>query len=253
MSSDRPLKASSSKSSCEPEGPLTKDGCQLVYSNADFIVVDKPPGSNLHRNDRSESLVDRLKLALGVESLFLAHRLDDDTSGLLLLAKHKAAAGELGQLFERGGVAKSYLALADGKPQKKQGSVVGDLHKARNGNYRLSRSRANPSRTHFFSFSLGSGRRLYLLRPYTGKTHQLRVVMKSLGVPILGDRRYGPSAQASDWDRLYLHAFALKFSLAGHHYEFQRLPDVGREFAVGACQAALLDLASPWSLAWPDL
>ncbi|GAB3380405.1 pseudouridine synthase [Spongiibacter taiwanensis] len=252
MSLNRPRKVSSNKSSCAPEDTLTEDGCQLIYSNADFIVVDKPAGSNLHRNDRGESLVDRLKKALGLNSLFLVHRLDDDTSGLLMLAKHPAAAQEFGRLFANDGVAKCYVALADGKPKKKQGRVVGDLLKARNGNYRLSQDRVNPSRTHFFSYSLSPGRRLYLLRPYTGKTHQLRVVMKSLGVPILGDRRYGPAEQQGCWDRLYLHAYSLQFSLAGQPYEFQRLPTVGREFAVGACQAALLDLASPWSLAWPD-
>ena len=86
MSLNRPRKVSSNKSSCAPEDTLTEDGCQLVYSNADFIVVDKPAGSNLHRNDRGESLVDRLKKALGLNSLFLVHRLDDDTSGLLMLA-----------------------------------------------------------------------------------------------------------------------------------------------------------------------
>lgn len=251
MSSSGPPPASKRKSNCAPDSLLTRDGCQLVFDHDDFVVVDKPAGSNLHRNDKGESLVDRLKAGLGLDSLHLVHRLDDDTSGLLILAKHAVAAAAFGRLFEQGQIAKYYVALAEGRPRKKQGSVVGDLSKTRDGNYRLNHSRLHPSRTHFFSVSLGPGRRLYVLRPYTGKTHQLRVVMKSLGVPILGDRRYGAAQARDHWDRLYLHACALTFTLAGQQYQLYRAPSQGREFGDGACVAALLNLAAPWSLAWP--
>lgn len=222
---------------------------RLVFSGKDFLIIDKPAGSNVHRNHHESSLVDCIKADLGLNALHLVHRLDDDTSGLLILAKHGQAAAEFGRLFEQRQVDKFYLALASGKPSKKQGAVTGDLEKTRGGNYRLSRNSTNPSRTHFFSYALLPGKRLYLLKPYTGKTHQLRVVMKSLGVPILGDRRYGPST--TDSDRMYLHAYALAFSYQGERYQFICPPEQGQAFHDGGFVRALLNLPPPWSMLWP--
>jgi len=87
---------------------------------------------------------------------------------------------------------------------------------ARNGSWKLLRSVENPAVTQFFSFGLTPGLRLYLLKPHTGKTHQLRVALKSLGVPLLGDTRYG----ADKSDRAYLHAWQLAFELDGKSYQF---------------------------------
>jgi len=224
---------------------------ELVKDTADYIVIDKRPGVNLHRNNTKQSLVDILNADFPGESLHLVHRLDDATSGLLLLAKNPGAAAEFGALFANREVEKYYLAVADGKPSKKQGAVVGDIKKSRSGSYLLSRTRSNPSLTQFFSYSLGEGRRAYLLKPYTGKTHQLRVVMKSLGVPIFGDRRYGPTIQ--DSDRMYLHATALRFTFRGEEREYISLPKEGQLFADGGLATALLDCQTPWALPWPSL
>jgi tRNA pseudouridine32 synthase/23S rRNA pseudouridine746 synthase len=223
----------------------------LIEDAADFIVIDKMPGVNVHRNDAKQSLVDILNADYSGIKFHLVHRLDDATSGLLVLAKNPEAAAELGALFANREIEKYYLALADGKPSKKQGTVVGDIKKSRGGSYLLSRTRSNPSITQFFSYSLGNGRRAYLLKPLTGKTHQLRVVMKSLGSTILGDLRYGPNGQESD--RMYLHATALRFCFRGERYEYVSLPMTGALFADGGLAAALLDCQSPWALQWPSL
>ena len=223
----------------------------LIKDAGDYIVVDKGPGVNLHRNHAKQSLVDILNADFPGVAFHLVHRLDDATSGLLLLAKNPVAAAELGELFANREIEKYYLALGDGKPSKKQGTVVGDIKKSRSGSYLLSRTRSNPSLTQFFSYSVGEGRRAYLLKPYTGKTHQLRVVMKSLGVPIFGDRRYGPSVQ--DSDRMYLHATALRFTFRGEQCQFVSLPQWGALFADGGLAAALLDCQTPWVLQWPSL
>ncbi len=218
----------------------------LLYRHDDFYLIDKHAGVNLHRNQRGSSLLDTLRHELGDEALYLVHRLDDATSGLLLIARNKSAAAQLSAQFSERHVQKFYIALADGKPRKKQGLVVGDIVKARNGSYRLSRSRDNPSRTRFISSAVMPGLRLYLLKPHTGKTHQLRVVMSSLGVPILGDERYGKT----EADRCYLHAFALCFDYGGHHYQFCQQPSSGQRFVDRAVQEALVEWRQPWALNW---
>lgn len=219
---------------------------ELLYCHDDFYLIDKHPGVNVHRNQRGSSLLDAMRDALGDEALYLLHRLDDATSGLLLVGRNKSAAAALSALFSQRTIDKYYLAIADGKPRKKQGLVVGDINKARNGSYRLSRQLSNPSRTRFISSSLSPGRRLYLLRPYTGKTHQLRVVMNSLGAPILGDERYGNVPA----DRCYLHAYSLCFDYRGEHYAFAHAPAQGQHFADRAVRSALVEWRQPWALTW---
>jgi tRNA pseudouridine32 synthase / 23S rRNA pseudouridine746 synthase len=220
---------------------------RVVADEGDFLVIDKSPGSNLHRNDQERSLLDVLKADFGGIPLYLVHRLDDATSGLLLLAKTSSVAATLSGLFAQREIGKYYLALAEGKPKKKQGSVIGDMEKSRNGSYRLRLTRTNPAVTQFFSVSAGAGRRLYLLRPRTGKTHQLRVVLKSLGVPILGDARYRGAAA----DRCYLHAYALVFEYCGKRYQYCCPPTQGEHFLTDEVGAALLNWTQPWQLNWP--
>lgn len=220
---------------------------RVVADHDDFLLINKSPGANLHRNQRGRSLLDQLADDFPAHRLLLVHRLDDVTSGLLLLAKHSAAAAELAEQFRSRAVQKFYLAIADGKPRKKQGLIVGDLEKSRGGSYKLSRRTDNPSRTRFISASVGAGQRLYLLRPETGKTHQLRVVLSSLGVPILGDRRYG----GADSDRAYLHAWVLCFRYGGQDFRFQCAPTYGIRFQSPAVNEALRHWHEPWQLPWP--
>jgi tRNA pseudouridine32 synthase/23S rRNA pseudouridine746 synthase len=224
---------------------------RLLENNEEYLLIDKAPGVNLHRNQHARSLLDVLHSDFPTESFHLVHRLDDATSGLMLIAKNPSAAAEFGNLFANREVEKFYFALAQGKPMKKQGMIVGDIKKSRSGSYLLSRTRSNPSVTQFFSYALENGRRAYLLKPYTGKTHQLRVVMKSLGVPIIGDKRYGPSAQ--EVDRMYLHALALRFTFRGIERQYICPPQIGEGFVDGALQAVLLNCTPPWEIKWPEL
>lgn len=224
---------------------------RLLENNDEYLVIDKAPGVNLHRNQHAQSLVDVLHRDFPGESFHLVHRLDDATSGLMVLAKNPSVAAEFGDLFANREVEKFYFALAKGKPMKKQGMVIGDIKKSRGGSYLLSRTRSNPSVTQFFSYVLESGRRAYLLKPHTGKTHQLRVVMKSLGVPITGDQRYGPSVQEAD--RMYLHAMALRFTFRGVERNYMCAPQIGKDFLDGALQTVLLNCTPPWDIKWPEL
>ncbi|MGL4996125.1 MAG: pseudouridine synthase, partial [Deefgea sp.] len=175
------------------------------------------------------------------------HRLDKMTSGLLLFARHPEAARHLGEQFAEHQIAKFYLAISDAKPSKKQGKIQGGMEKGRGGSWKFVREGGQLATTQFFCYGLGAGLRLFLLRPRTGRTHQLRVALKSLGSPILGDTRYA----GSEADRGYLHAYAIKFSLAGNTYQFICPPTVGTHFQSPECQAQLSQLNAPWGLAWP--
>ena len=214
-----------------------------------FVLVDKPAGVSVHRDEAERSFFDAVRDALGGGYLAPVHRLDKATSGLWLLARTPAAAAELSEQFARRDCEKYYLALSRHKPAKKQGRVAGALIKSRGGSYRLARSGSPWSETRFFSYGLGEGMRLFLLKPLTGRTHQLRVVMKSLGAPILGDVRYGPANEPAD--RCYLHAYALCFSRNGRRFRYTLPPQTGHCFKADALHTQLAKLAEPWTLPWP--
>ncbi|MBE2896487.1 TIGR01621 family pseudouridine synthase [Pasteurellaceae bacterium HPA106] len=207
----------------------------IVYQHPDFLVLDKPPGLSVHKDEHERGLVERVADATGHEKLWLVHRLDKVTSGLLILAKNAQSAVQFQQLFAQKAVEKQYIALAMGKPKKKQGLIIGDMQKARNGSWRLSKTQENPAITRFYSQSVMPNLRLYHLWPKTGKTHQLRVAMKSLGVPILGDRRYA-GEQA---DRTYLHAYALQFAYNGQTIAISCAPKCGQWFQDARVQQAI--------------
>jgi tRNA pseudouridine32 synthase/23S rRNA pseudouridine746 synthase len=230
----------------------------ILYNHSDFLVVNKPFGVGIHcepQQDKSasEGIIAKLQKQLDIPQLYPVHRLDKVTTGLLLVAKNAAAAGALSLLFQNKQINKYYLAVSDQKPKKKQGSVSGEMCPARRGSWKLipkakSGSNANIARTQFFSHSIGDGKRLFLVKPLSGKTHQIRVMMKSLSSPILGDKRYS----GSDADRCYLHAYWLSFSYSNKRFSFLMPPSSGEDFLNDTVTEQLSrEWAHPNSLNWP--
>ncbi|GAB4819452.1 hypothetical protein N2152v2_006498 [Parachlorella kessleri] len=163
----------------------------------------------------------------------LSRRLDTVTSGALVLARDKHTAGLLARDFRLKRVVKYYVALSDRKPSKKMGSVVGDMQKGRRGSWMLARTCHNPAVTRFVSAAVPGrrpGLRGFVLRPETGQTHQLRVALKSLGAPVLGDGRYGQAERARLEDRGYLHCAAMRFQTPGGPVQVVCQPLEGLEF-----------------------
>jgi tRNA pseudouridine32 synthase/23S rRNA pseudouridine746 synthase len=112
----------------------------------------------------------------------------------------------------------------------------------------------NPAITQFLSTSIGSGMRLFLLKPHTGKTHQLRVALKSIGAPILGDSLYHPTRDdCRQMDRAYLHCYALRFQMLGETLRYQCKPDSGEYFYEETFLQALRKYENPWTQRWPKL
>lgn len=218
----------------------------ILEQNQHFIIVDKAPNVNFHTVDNELGIVELVKQHLKLEQLFPVHRLDKMTSGLLVFGKTKEVAAEFGRLFETRNIEKYYLAVSNKKPKKKQGLIKGDMKKGRNGSYLLLKTMLNPAITQFFSYSIEPSIRCYLLKPHTGKTHQLRVAMKSIGAPILGDERYYPKNQSGVG---HLHAWRLSFVLFNKHYTFQANPN----WQFAGLEACLSKIGNTDCIVWPKI
>ena len=214
----------------------------IVYQTNDFIIIYKPCGLSVHKDQSEIGLTTLLAEQLGVPQVWLVHRLDKVTSGLLILALNAESAAEFFRLFAEHRIQKTYLALSNHKPKKKQGLIVGDMQKARNGAWKLCPSKENPAITRFKSVSCEPNLRLFILKPQTGKTHQLRVAMKSLASPILGDALYGKKTEKID--RTYLHAARLQFEFKGQAFDVFIPPKEGEWWHRDAVQSQIQKFGS---------
>lgn len=222
------------------------NGIPVVFENNDLLLVDKPAGMNFHSEEKA-GLVVLLSEQVG-QQIYPVHRLDKMTSGLLLFAKNLPAAQALQSMFEKRQLEKFYLAISIHKPKKKQGWIKGDMLHARRGDWKLAKSIENPAITQFFSESIRPKERAFLLKIHTGKTHQVRVAMKSLSAPIAGDLRYEQKALAEQEQRGYLHAYALRFQWQGERLRFVLPPNTGERFLTDEIQASLENWQQPWRL-----
>lgn len=186
---------------------------EIIYKDENFVVINKAVNISYH----GEGLHDELRASLGCD-IFGVHRLDKLTSGVLIFALNSNIANLLSDLFRQKKVHKVYEAISLHRPSKKQGIIKGDMQKGRNGNWSLTRGSSNPAITKFESKLLApSHRRYFTLYPKTGKTHQLRVALKSIAAPILGDPRYSNDQS----DRMYLHCLEISFELLGREFRFR--------------------------------
>lgn len=205
----------------------------IIKKEADYFIVHKPAGVSFEGESGILSLLRaEFPEALGV------HRLDKETTGLMLFARNKDAQRKLSLLFANKLIEKTYIALSFKKPIKKMGTIKGDLEKGRGGSYYLRRTTSNPSLTKFSSFYDPTTKlRLFILKPLTGQTHQLRVHLKSIGSEILGDARYGNTHS----DRMYLACVGLKFDWCGQRNDYFFYPIKGDHFLDKSIKSLFLE------------
>lgn len=221
---------------------------QVIAEHKDWLLCYKPAGLNFHSEDGHAGFVVQMTELVG-HALWPVHRLDKPTSGLILLAKSQDSCATLSELFAARKVEKYYLAICPSAMKKKQGAVIGDMTKSRRGTFKLLPSKLNPAITQFFSLGIKQGLRICLLRPKTGKTHQLRVMLKSLGAAIIGDANYS----GIESDRLYLHSYAIKFHYDNELFEFAEKPLEGDLFQLDEVNQCISQWQSPWLLNWPKI
>ena len=178
----------------------------ILYRDDDILVLNKPGGIAVHKGKGTTDDLEAHFPELGLDQLpRLAHRLDMDTSGCLILGRHDEAMTLLGRQFSRNRVGKTYWALVHGAPPQAAGCLSQPLRKlAGPEGGRMRPVEDGPAAvTHWRLLGQGDGKSWLELRPETGRTHQLRAHCALLGCPIVGDRLYGPPGEAPP---LLLHA-----------------------------------------------
>jgi len=172
---------------------------RLLYRDGLMLVIDKPAGVAVHRGPKGGSSLeddfDALRFGLP-RAPALAHRLDKDTSGCLVLGRHRKALALLGKLFKQGKIAKTYWAVVEGAPAADEGRIeipLGKLDETR-GWWMKPDPHGQPAVTTWKVMGRGPGHTWLALEPLTGRTHQLRVHCAEMGWPIVGDNIYGTQA-----------------------------------------------------------
>jgi 23S rRNA pseudouridine955/2504/2580 synthase len=195
-----------------------------LFEDDDLLILNKPPGLAVQGGTRTQRHLDGMLEALEPDPdrrPRLVHRLDRDTSGVLVVAKKRSVAAKLGKLFQTRSVRKIYWALAHGVPSPAQGKIDAALvkssgpdgdrvRKAQAGEQEIAQSAVT-----YYAVIDRAGQSLSLvsLKPVTGRQHQLRAHMAMAGHPILGDPKYAHDRETPEGlaDRLHLHARRIVF------------------------------------------
>lgn len=214
-----------------PEKAVTSHNIEVIYEDDDTLVINKPSSVLTHAkggiNDEvtvADFLSDKVDFPKNHNRPGIVHRLDRDTSGLLIAARNEAAANFLQNQFAGRSVKKVYLAVVEGQPKLDEAKI--DLpiarHPKKPSSFRVDPS-GKPAETKYKVLASNGAKSLIWLEPKTGRTHQLRVHMAHIGTPIVGDRVYGRAEE-----RLMLHAYQLEINLpSGERKLFAaKLPEI---------------------------
>ena len=195
---------------------LDKFKRSIKFENNDFIVLNK--WSQIATQGGSKINISIDHIIKNINSQYrLVHRLDKETSGLLLIAKNLNYAKKLSSLFKQKEITKYYIALCEGNPKNNNSQVKLEIK-----NKKL---KIENTLTNYKLLSKNKSISSILFNPQTGKTHQIRIVSKNLGCPIVGDNKYNFYSKYKK-ENLMLHAFALRFTINTEKFEFiSILPD----------------------------
>jgi len=204
---------------------------KIVYENDDLIVVDKPAGLTTHPSpgQTTNTLINALlfyypKLSELGDTLRpgIVHRLDKDTSGLLIIAKNERSRLNLVNQFKNRTVVKTYLTLVNGRLSPVQGIIEASIGRSPSDRKKMAvTSSGKPARSRYNVIKYFKNYSLLEVKPETGRTHQIRVHLAAIGYPVAGDTVYGDKSPLLK--RQFLHAHRLRFQLpsTGEWVEFK--------------------------------
>ena len=232
------LQAGDEISVCIPDetpAPVLPEDIPLdvIYEDDALLVVNKPAGMVVHPGPghSSGTLVNAVLnhcpevAAVGPpDKAGIVHRLDKDTSGLILVAKDEATRAALQRQFKRRQVAKTYLALVEDQVQPREGIVEAPIGRSKQQRKKMTVVRSGRrARTTYRAIEYFARYTLLEVRPHTGRTHQVRVHLAWLGYPLVGDAVYGRRRQRLLQSRHFLHAARLRFThpATGEEVEFE--------------------------------
>jgi 23S rRNA pseudouridine1911/1915/1917 synthase len=226
----------------EPEEEREPAGLRVTWEDEHLLVVDKPAGVVVHpgaghaRGTLAGALRGRGATGGPAERAGIVHRLDRDTSGLLVVARSEDAFSQLQSLVRRRALEREYLALVRGRPRSRRGRIEAPIGRDRRHPTRqsLDTATARDAVTHFEVEQLLPEYALLRLRLETGRTHQIRVHLAAIELPVVGDRTYG--VQALGLERQFLHACRLAFP----HPMTGEPVDVSSELPAGLQEALAL-------------
>jgi len=192
---------------------------EIIYQNSELLIVNKPHGIVVHpsKGHSNDTVINALlgmdikfEANLGQTKPFLVHRLDKDTSGLLLVAKNEKMYSYLTEIQKKRKIKKHYLAVIKGVPDKKYATIDASISRNKSHRKKMSvNSKGRKSLTTYKVIKSNDSMSLIELELHTGRTHQIRVHMQALGHPIIGDTLYGKKSKLID--RQLLHAYKLEF------------------------------------------
>ena len=193
----------------------------IIENNQNFVVLNKPPGIPVQGGTKSyKNLVDILSNSKIFNEIkpYIVHRLDKETSGILLIAKNRKYAQLITSLFRIRKIHKTYLTICDGEFHRNSGELKHVLTR-----YEKSKKINEEAKTYFKVLDKNNNATLLSLNPVTGRKHQIRKQLLLYGHPILGDKKYNFNTKN---DKLLLHAFSIKFMINEVKYEFKvKYPD----------------------------
>jgi len=188
----------------------------ILYENDNFLVIDKWSGISTQGGTNITISIDTIIKNIS-SNYNLVHRLDKETSGLLLIAKNLKYTKIFGKLFKLQKIKKIYLALCDGKPKLKESYVILTIKDKDKNN-------SVQTKTYYKVISCNQKTSLIQFEPKTGKKHQLRIVAKNLGCPIVGDKKYNLN-QSKTQESLKLNAHKIEFDIENIAFNYKsKLP-----------------------------
>lgn len=196
---------------------------EIIYEDSDIAIVNKPPGMVVHPapGHKDGTLVNALLYHIrdlsrtdGIIRAGIVHRLDKDTSGLLVITKNDVAHEQMSFKFQNREIQKKYYALVVGHISNKRGKIIAPIGRSSNDKTKMTIDGINPkaAATQFEVLRYYSDFTLLSAAPKTGRTHQLRVHFLYIGHPIAGDVLYGPKKSKLQCPRQFLHAYFLSFA-----------------------------------------